>query len=191
MVGRSGTGRKSSLPGRVVRREGMLRARGAGWGSRGQSLAELAITLPFMIVLLVGLVQVALVARNYLVLLEATREGARLGARGSAYFDDTELQTLVEQDLSREGYSTANGLIDIIIVRADVGPGAVVNSYTATGMLGSGRPPLLTQATLLDRLDAGDPHGRLVAVEIIHDHRSVFLPDPLTLHAYSIMRMLR
>jgi Flp pilus assembly protein TadG len=159
-------------------------------GSLGQSLAEMAIMLPFLFVLLVGMVQVVLVARNYLVLLEASREGARLGARGAALFDDAELQTLVEQDLSREGYSTANGLIDIIIVRAEVESG-VVSTYTAASMLGSGRPALLAEGTLLTRLDASDPRGRLVAVEIIHDHQSGFLPEPLTLHTYSVMRILR
>jgi Flp pilus assembly protein TadG len=158
---------------------------------RGQSLIELAITVPLLFLLLVGVVQVVMIARNYLVVLEATREGARLGARGPAYFDNDEIQTLVEQDLSRQGYSTANGLIDIIIVRADVGPGTVINDYDVSWMLGSGRPAALTQVTLQSRLRAGDPQSRIVAVEIYHDHRSVFLPNPLTLHPYSIMRVLQ
>jgi Flp pilus assembly protein TadG len=162
-------------------------------------MVELALTLPLLVVLFVGLVEVAFIARNYLVLLEASREGARLGARGAAYFDNSEIRTLVEQDLSREGYTTGNGLKDIIIVRADVGPGRAINSYQSFSMLGSGRPSLLTQATLLSRLAAGDPQSRLIAVEIYYDDRpligfpllSGLFPRPFILHTYSIMRVLQ
>ena len=113
-----------------------MRTRGKGRRSQGQSLVELAITLPLLILLLLGLVQVAFIARTYLALLEASREGARVGARGSADFDDDEISTLVEQDLSREGYTTANGLTDIIVVRAEV-TGTQVLAYSVAHPLGS------------------------------------------------------
>lgn len=153
---------------------------------RGQSLVELAITLPVLIVLVIGLVQVVMIARNYLVVLEASREGARLGARGSALFDDSEIQTLVQQDLSREGYDV--GLVDIVIVRAEVGPGVVIEEYDVSSMSGSSQ--LWTESKLLSRLSGSDPRGRLVAVEIHYDHQSIFLPNPVRLHVYSIMRVI-
>jgi Flp pilus assembly protein TadG len=166
---------------------------------RGQSLIEIALTLPLLVLLLVGLVEVAFVARTYLVLLEATREGARLGARGAANFDNSEILALVQQNLSREGLSTATGLADVIIVRADVGPGAVVSQYDAYSMLGGGRAAHLSPSTLLSRLAAGDPQTRLIGVEIYYNQRSLLgfplisdiFPDPLVLHAYSIMRVLQ
>lgn len=162
-------------------------------------MVELALTLPLLVLLFVGLVEVVFAGRTYLVLLEASREGARVGARGSAFFDNDEIRTLVEQDLSREGLTTANGLAEIIIVRANVGPGQVVNSYETEKMLGSSRPVQVTQSVLLSRLRPSDPQTRLLAVEIYYDHRplinfpllSDIFPDPLTLHTYSIMRLLR
>jgi hypothetical protein len=166
---------------------------------QGQSMVELALVLPLLVLIFVGMVEIVFAARTYLVLLEASREGARVGARGSADFDNDEIRTLVEQDLSREGYTTSNGLAEIIIVRANVGPNQVVNSYEMEKMLGSGRPTQITQSVLLSRLRPGDPRSRLVAVEIYYDHQplvnfpvlSDIFPDPLTLHTYSIMRLLR
>jgi len=46
---------------------------------RGQSLFELALVLPLLVVLLAGLVEVVFYARIYLAMLEATRGGARFG----------------------------------------------------------------------------------------------------------------
>jgi Flp pilus assembly protein TadG len=160
---------------------------------------EVALVLPLLVVLLAGLVEVVFYARTYLAILEATREGARIGARGSANYDDNEIDTLVQQDLSRQGIDTSTGLVDVIIVRADVGPGRVINGYTVTRMHGSSEPVYLTQAVMLQRLQAGDPKGRLVAVEIYYNHRPVLgLPlvsaifrEPMLLRAYSIMRMLQ
>lgn len=162
-------------------------------------MVELALTLPLLVALFVGLVEVAFLARTYLVVLEASREGARLAARGLANFDNNEIQTLVEQDLSRAGITTGNGLIDIIIVRANIGPGQTVSSYEEYSMLGSGRPATMTKPEILSRLQPGDPHGRLVAVEIYVDHQpvtnfpgmSAIFSDPLSLHPYSIMRLLQ
>jgi TadE-like protein len=165
---------------------------------QGQSMVELALALPLLVVLFVGLVEVVFIVRTYLVLLEASREGVRLGARGVAFFDNNEICTLVEQDLSSEGYTKAKGLQDIIIVRAEVGPGKTISSYQWSPMLGSQRLPSLTQATLLSRLATDDPRTRLIAVEIYYNQRpliglpllSDLFPKPFTLHAYSIMRLL-
>jgi hypothetical protein len=143
-----------------------------------------------------SLVEVALATRTYLVLLEASREAARLGARGLVYFDNAEIDTLVEQNLSREGYD--EGLIDVIIVRATVGPGVEIGHYSADSMRGSGRPPKLTQANLLARLKPDHPESQLIAVEVLYDHQLVIgfplvdriFPEPYEVDAYSIMRLL-
>ncbi|MBI5669049.1 MAG: pilus assembly protein [Chloroflexi bacterium] len=50
-----------------------------GLRSRGQSVAELALVTPILIVLIMGLVEIGWFANNYLILLEATRTGARFG----------------------------------------------------------------------------------------------------------------
>ena len=51
-----------------------------GQYSRGQSLVELALVTPLLIVLLMGLAEIGWFANNYLILLETTRVGARYGA---------------------------------------------------------------------------------------------------------------
>ncbi|MEP6984720.1 MAG: TadE family protein, partial [Chloroflexota bacterium] len=51
-----------------------------GQHSRGQSLVELALVTPLLIVLLMGLAEIGWFANNYLILLETTRVGARYGA---------------------------------------------------------------------------------------------------------------
>ena len=159
----------------------------------------MALVLPLLVVLLAGLVEVVFFARTYLALLEASREGARIGARGAANYDNGELDTLVQQDLARQGIDLTNGLVDVIIVRADVGPGQVINNYSAVSMHGSGQPVYLSRARVLERLRAGDPQSRFVGVEVYFDHQpvlglplvSAIFPDPMLVRTYSIMRMLQ
>ena len=49
-------------------------------GSSGQAAVELALALPLVAVLLLGVVQAALVVRDQLLTVHAAREGAREGA---------------------------------------------------------------------------------------------------------------
>jgi len=51
-------------------------------GQRGQGLLELAVILPVLLILLMGLVEVGYALRNYLVVVNACREGCRFAARG-------------------------------------------------------------------------------------------------------------
>ena len=51
-----------------------------GKKQRGQSTLELALVSPLLVILLAGMVEIGWFARNYLILLEVTRVGARLGA---------------------------------------------------------------------------------------------------------------
>lgn len=50
-----------------------------GQRSRGQSVVELALVTPLLIVLLMGLAEIGWFANNYLILLETSRVAARLG----------------------------------------------------------------------------------------------------------------
>ena len=56
-----------------------MRGRRRG-GSGGQAAVELALALPLVAVLLLGVVQAALVVRDVLLTVHAAREGAREGA---------------------------------------------------------------------------------------------------------------
>ena len=57
--------------------------------SRGQSVVEIAIVLPVLLVLLFGLVEVGFGLRNYLLVVNANREAGRFAAR--AQFTDEEI----------------------------------------------------------------------------------------------------
>ena len=54
---------------------------------RGQGLLEMAIMLPVLLILMLGVVEVGYALRNYLVVVNADREGCRFAARGR--FDDS------------------------------------------------------------------------------------------------------
>ena len=70
----------------VQRQRGMderaraLRARGSDWSCRGQSLAELAIAFPLLLLLVAGVLDLAHAFSVAGVLQNAVREGARFGA---------------------------------------------------------------------------------------------------------------
>lgn len=53
---------------------------GTPTGARGQSLAELTLTLPILLVMLLGLTEIGWYANNYLTLLDVVREAGRFGA---------------------------------------------------------------------------------------------------------------
>jgi Flp pilus assembly protein TadG len=53
-------------------------------GSKGQATVELALVLPILIWLLVGMVDVARMANAYLIIQHASREAVRLGITGAA-----------------------------------------------------------------------------------------------------------
>ena len=48
----------------------------------GQGLLELAVILPVLLILLIGLVEIGFALRDYLVVVNACREGCRFAARG-------------------------------------------------------------------------------------------------------------
>jgi Flp pilus assembly protein TadG len=72
-------------------------------GSRGQATVELAIVLPILIWLLLGLVDIARMASAYLIVQHAAREAVRLGVTGASDDDlrNRVLETVETLDTSR------------------------------------------------------------------------------------------
>ena len=60
--------------------------------NKGQSLVEAALVLPIIIVLLIGIIDFGLLFNNYLVLCNASREGARNAAVGAS---DAQIRSIV------------------------------------------------------------------------------------------------
>jgi hypothetical protein len=65
--------RKLNIPGR---------APGVFSGEKGQSLVEMALITPLLLLLFIGVLEVGWAIRGYIVLLNADREGTRFAARG-------------------------------------------------------------------------------------------------------------
>jgi hypothetical protein len=177
---------------------------------RGQSMIETALLFPILLLLFAGMIEVVFVFRSYLVILDSTYQGAHLGSQGINLYNDTEIYTLVTQDLS-PGYNNSN-LIDVIITRATLNGGTsiTINSGYPKNMKGSGRASILTPAILMSRLRCKpsppypppgecDPSGRLIAVEVVYDQPLLFdfsftrgiIPNPVPLVAYTIQYVAR
>ena len=62
---------------------------------RGQSIVELALVLPILLLFAVGLTEVGFTMYDYMRLANANREGVRLAARGPRYDDDTVIDRVV------------------------------------------------------------------------------------------------
>jgi len=81
--------------------------------TRGQSVAELAMITPLLIILIAGIVEIGWFANNYLILLEVTRVGARRGATltGSnappVWNDYASLHYIYDDNLYQDGSSNS------------------------------------------------------------------------------------
>jgi len=82
-------------------------------GERGQSLVELALMLPVILFLLVGVVEVGNALNAYLTVVDGARDGARLGSKGAA--SDADIKALVVTETERLASPVADS--DITITR--------------------------------------------------------------------------
>jgi hypothetical protein len=97
---------------------------------RGQSLVEMAIFLPVVILILVGIVEVSHALANYLVIANATREGARFGAAGGKDGDiTTVILTSTKLDVTPER-------ADIYVIRARLNAAGEVENLVETHTYG-------------------------------------------------------
>jgi Flp pilus assembly protein TadG len=83
----------------------------------GQGLAELAIALPFLLILIVGVIECVFAFNHYISVTNAARDGARLGSKDS--ITDDEIRSLISNDMSR----LPNGIDvddDVLINRSPV-----------------------------------------------------------------------
>jgi len=75
---------------------------------RGQALLELAVILPVLLILLMGLVEIGYALRNYLIVVNASREGCRFAARGRFTLDDVAQRVVVAGGIVRQGNPPAD-----------------------------------------------------------------------------------
>ncbi|PJF44259.1 MAG: hypothetical protein CUN55_04935 [Phototrophicales bacterium] len=98
--------------------------------TRGQSLVELSLTLPILLLMLLGLMEIGWLANNYLTLVDVTREAGRYGATN----DPTEWNNGNTYSYSRMDCEDKNGLFEKI-------PGDGNTSYPGPDLAAYGYGP--------------------------------------------------
>jgi hypothetical protein len=105
---------------------------------RGQGLVEFAIMLPILLLLLIGVVEMGYLLRNYLVVVNADREACRYAARG-LYSDHQIMQRAVSaggviriegQDVPTLRTHGSDPNAAVIVTRIDMNPDGDIVSYT-------------------------------------------------------------
>lgn len=109
---------------------------------RGTALVEFAITLPLLLSMLMGIVDVAFLYNHQLMLTNAAREGARVGALGR---DAAQIQEAVTSYLTTSGYTPLPPTSDIVVA-LDSGMADVSVRSTVPFLFAVSGPPVTIRA---------------------------------------------
>lgn len=156
---------------------------------RGQSLVEMALILPFLLVLVVGIVEAGVALNRQLTVVNAAREGARFGAFGATPSDIHTQTQLATSDMYE--FDETNSVIVVINAETnDDGTGFLdgADGWTETLYPEDATVPHVTQGEVIAELRAegaeascqqdGQPcpsaaNLKLVVVDVRYDHESV------------------
>lgn len=69
------------------------------WKNRGQNFVEMALILPVLIILLMGMIEVGFLLHTTYIVATATREGTRYGSRG-LHISQQEIADIVKENMS-------------------------------------------------------------------------------------------
>ena len=104
----------------------------------GQSFVEMALTLPIILLIFFGMIEVGFAAHSYLVITNASREGARFGSRG-VHVPIDEITSVVETAMKSDFdlvFDGADANTTIIITQIDIDENGNYSIYD-TGVRGS------------------------------------------------------
>ena len=183
--------------------------------SRGQSIVEFMVLLPVLIMMLSGLIEFGFMLNYYLDLIDAAREAARFAANDDPLHNDatgvyqdpnpgfylrTQTVALQSLNIGSGGQITLNPTTDDILISAFgvIGGNVTQRFPSATGevaLYSNKHSALDTTGDIEAKLDSLAPNTGLVSVEIFYQYHMIlglpwiraFVPDPVTLYAYSIM----
>jgi hypothetical protein len=191
-------------------RKGLSRA-------RGQSLVEIAIALPVLLILLSGMIELGFMLNYYLSLLDCTREAARLGSLWDPFLRDGlkpigdnlnfyqgvagtvlySLQPVNAQDTSRK-IVLDSASDDVVVSVFSVDGTHVVRFPSSMGgeyHWFNNQPSAFSDAEIISRLIGEAPETGILLVEIYYAYHQVLalpwitiiIPNPTMLHAYTMM----
>jgi Flp pilus assembly protein TadG len=133
-------------------------------------LVELAVTLPFLLFLLLGIVEVGHALNSYLTIVAAARDGARLGSQGAA--DASTIRNLVANETARLKDNPTT---------LTCGPG--------TGICVQGVPGGTPSTLVLP-----ETNRRSLRVRVCYDHALIVgfpgLDDPIRMCSETVMRVV-
>jgi len=162
---------------------------------RAQGLVEMALILPFLLVLVVGIVEAGVALNKQLVVVNAAREGARFGAFG-ADADDIHAQTLLAASGMFE-FTEENAVITVVQATTDGGGDGFVE-WVETLYPPDAAASHVSQGEVLAQLnEEGDAANlKLVVVDVRYDHRSMLglpivgaLADRIPIGSWTAMRV--
>lgn len=100
----------------------MFRSKKSQKNERGQNFVELALTLPIILVLFFGMMEIGLAIHSYVIVANAAREGARFGARG-VHVPLNDIFSIVDTGLSSgiaADYFGSDANTTIIVTQIDI-----------------------------------------------------------------------
>jgi len=162
---------------------------------RGQGLVEMALILPFLLVLVVGIVELGIALNRQIVVVNAAREAARFGAQGAR-----------SDDIYAQVFSAASQLpwfdgdsVVVAVVRAQTDEdGGDFTEWTENVHPAGAAVPHVTREKVLEELQAGGDTANLelVIVDIEYDHKAVLgfpfvsaLADRIPIGSWAAMRL--
>jgi Flp pilus assembly protein TadG len=95
--------------------------------SAGQSIAEFALVVPILLLLVFGIVEFGLIVKSWQVVTDAAREGARVAVvNGDQAADSTNAINVVRSALNRGGLNGANATVTLSAQGIATGPWTTV-----------------------------------------------------------------
>jgi hypothetical protein len=175
----------------------------------GQSFVEFTVILPILLIMISGLIEFGFLLNYYLNLIDGARDVARLLANSDPSLPDDRLGcdpvhgTSYYPQLVICYYGQAFGSqiafdpsTDDIIVSYFSVSGSTVTTYDTWNLYNTHSSAFTTDELSEMAAEAGDaPDTGFVLVEVFYDYNmilalpwiTVFVPNPMTLHAYTIM----
>ena len=195
--------------------QGERKKKGKRKKSFGQSLVEFTVLLPILLMMLSGLIEFGFLLNYYLDLVDAAREAARFAAdddpliRGGPFDGDTDTTFYqLAQDMTLDSINIGSGgqitldtaaNDDIVISTFSVMNGAIDRRFPDGSPMGlsyaGNQTSKYDDAWINSMLDPAAPNAGIVLVEIYFEYHMIlglpwiqmFVPDPIMLHAYSMM----
>ena len=158
-------------------------------------MLETALFLPVLLTFLVGLIQVGFVINAYLVVINATREGARYGSHSFSY-TLAQIASTTRTMAYPLTLDSSNATIIVTRVQTSTSGGtASITSYTsayATG-LNQTQASRLTQSEMLTRFSQGTQTNgtdEFIIVEFFYRNPLFIWKADIPMYSYSIMRVI-